>query len=114
MMHSLGGGTGSGFGSLLLQKLSEEYSDRMRFNFSVFPGSTNGGPSDCVTEPYNAILSLNNLIEYSQASFTVENSALNRICEKNLKIAKPSFNDVNHIIAQVMSNTTASLRFPGY
>ena len=86
----------------------------MRFNFSVFPGSTNGGTSDVVTEPYNAILTLNNLIEYSQASFTVENSALNRICQKNLKIAHPSFNDINHIIAQVMSNTTASLRFPGY
>ena len=114
MMHSLGGGTGSGLGSLLLQKLSEDYSDRMRFNFSVFPGSTNGGNSDVVTEPYNAILTLNNLIESSQASFTVENSALNRICQKQLKMEHPSFNDINHIIAQVMSNTTASLRFPGY
>ena len=58
-MHSLGGGTGSGLGSLLLEKLSEEYSDKLAFNFSILPGSTNGGVSDVVTEPYNAIMSLN-------------------------------------------------------
>ena len=27
IMHSIGGGTGSGFGSLLLEKLTEEYCD---------------------------------------------------------------------------------------
>lgn len=29
LMHSLGGGTGPGFGSLLMSKLREEYSDRI-------------------------------------------------------------------------------------
>jgi tubulin beta len=42
IMHSIGGGTGSGLGSLIVEKLSEEYSDRISFNFSIFPGSTNG------------------------------------------------------------------------
>jgi len=113
-MHSLGGGTGSGLGSLLLEKLNEEYSDKLSFNFSILPGSSDGGISDVVTEPYNAVLSLNTLIENSQASFTIENRALYRICEKNLKINNPSFSDVNHLISQVMSNATASLRFPGF
>lgn len=45
--------------------------------------------------------------------FPIENGALHRICNKNLKIAQPSFADINHIVAQVMSNTTATLRFPG-
>ena len=61
-MHSLGGGTGSGLGSLILEKLSEDYSDNLKFNFSILPGSTNGGVSDVVTEPYNAVLSINQLI----------------------------------------------------
>jgi len=113
-MHSLGGGTGSGLGSLLLERLSEEYSDRLAFNFSIFPGSANGGNSDVVVEPYNAVLALNTLINSSQATFTVENSALNRICQKQLKMKQPSFSDINHIVAQVMSNTTASSRFPGF
>ena len=86
IMHSIGGGTGSGLGSLILEKLSEDYCDKLTFNFSIFPGSTNGIQSDCVTEPYNSILSLNRLIEDSQATFTIENSALHRIAQNNLKI----------------------------
>ena len=113
IMHSLGGGTGSGLGSLVLEKLSEDYSDSLRFNFSILPGSTNGGVSDVVTEPYNSVLALNPLIEFSQAVFPIENKALHRICQKNLKIEAPTYRDVNHIIAQVMSNTTCSLRFLG-
>jgi tubulin beta len=86
LTHSIGGGTGSGLGSLILEKLSEEYSDKLSFTFSVLPGSTNGMVSDVVTEPYNAIFTLNKLIENASATFTLENSAINRICSKNLKI----------------------------
>lgn len=82
MMHSIGGGTGSGMGSLLIEKLREEYPDQIAFNFSIFPGSTNGGNSDVVTEPYNSVLALNTLIENSQMIFPVENSALFRIATK--------------------------------
>ena len=35
--HSLGGGTGSGMGTLLLSKVREEYPDRMMCTFSVVP-----------------------------------------------------------------------------
>lgn len=80
ILHSLGGGTGSGLGSLILERLSEDYSDSLKFNFSILPGSTNGGVSDSVTEPYNAVLTLNQLIENSQAVFPIENRALHRIC----------------------------------
>jgi tubulin beta len=79
-MHSIGGGTGSGLGSLILEKLSEEYSDKLNIGFSIFPGSTNGGVSDVVTEPYNSILTLNTLIENCSAVFSIENPALYRIC----------------------------------
>lgn len=33
MIHSLGGGTGSGLGSLILNKLREEFPDRMLCTF---------------------------------------------------------------------------------
>jgi tubulin beta len=80
ILHSIGGGTGSGFGSLLIEKLNEQYCDKLNINYSIFPGSTFGGNSDVVVEPYNSILTLNSLIESSHAVFTIENSALNRIC----------------------------------
>ena len=39
LTHSLGGGTGSGMGTLLISKLREEYPDRIMETFSVFSGS---------------------------------------------------------------------------
>jgi len=37
MTHSLGGGTGSGMGTLLISKIREEYPDRIMNTFSVVP-----------------------------------------------------------------------------
>ena len=37
LTHSLGGGTGSGMGSLLTSKMREEYPDRIISTFSVVP-----------------------------------------------------------------------------
>ena len=37
MTHSLGGGTGSGLGTLLISKIREEYPDRIMNTFSVVP-----------------------------------------------------------------------------
>jgi hypothetical protein len=37
MTHSLGGGTGSGMGTLLISKIREEYPDRIMNTFSVMP-----------------------------------------------------------------------------
>ncbi len=82
-MHSLGGGTGSGLGSLLMDKFSQEYPDKILFNFSIFPDSSSldtKATSDVVVEPYNAVMTLNSLIEASHADFVIENTSLNRIC----------------------------------
>jgi tubulin beta len=53
--HSLGGGTGSGMGTLLISKVREEYPDRIMATFSVVPSPK---VSDTVVEPYNATLSV--------------------------------------------------------
>ncbi len=37
LCHSLGGGTGSGMGTLLISKIREEYPDRIMNTFSVVP-----------------------------------------------------------------------------
>lgn len=37
LTHSLGGGTGSGMGTLLISKIREEYPDRIMITFSVVP-----------------------------------------------------------------------------
>ena len=37
LCHSLGGGTGSGMGTLLISKVREEYPDRIMATFSIIP-----------------------------------------------------------------------------
>ena len=36
--HSTGGGTGSGFVNLVMEKLEQEYADKTKISFSVLPG----------------------------------------------------------------------------
>lgn len=65
MTHSLGGGTGSGLGTLMLAKIREEYPDRIMATYSVLPSPK---VSDTVVEPYNATLSMHQLIENAVSS----------------------------------------------
>ena len=37
IFHSFGGGTGSGFGSLLTERLSLEYGKKSKLGFSIYP-----------------------------------------------------------------------------
>jgi tubulin beta len=108
--HSLGGGTGSGMGTLLISKLREEFPDRMMATFSVVPSPK---VSDTVVEPYNAILSVNQLVENSDETFCIDNEALYDICMRTLKLSNPSYGDLNYLVSTVMSGVTTCLRFPG-
>ncbi|ORX87094.1 alpha-beta tubulin [Basidiobolus meristosporus CBS 931.73] len=108
--HSLGGGTGSGLGTLLLSKIREEYPDRIMCTYSVVPSPK---VSDTVVEPYNATLSVHQLVENSDMTFCIDNEALYDICFRTLKLTNPSYGDLNHLVSNVMSGTTTSLRFPG-
>lgn len=110
LIHSLGGGTGSGLGTLLLSKLREEEPDRMLATFSIMPSPL---VSDTVTEPYNAMLSIHQLTENSDLTICMDNEALYNICANNLKIANPEFDNMNSIVAKVMGGVSTSLRFPG-
>lgn len=98
MVHSLGGGTGSGLGTLLLSKIREEvrpgslsdrvhaplehvidlahppqFPDRMLATYSVLPSPK---VSETVVEPYNAMLSLHQLTENADLVFAFDNEAL--------------------------------------
>uniref|UniRef100_A0A674B9A3 Tubulin beta chain n=1 Tax=Salmo trutta TaxID=8032 RepID=A0A674B9A3_SALTR len=77
LTHSLGGGTGSGMGTLLISKIREEYPDRIMTTFSVVPPPK---VSDTVVEPYNATLSVHQLVENTDETFCIDNEALYDIC----------------------------------
>lgn len=110
IVHSLGGGTGSGMGTLLMNKIREEYPDRIMNSFSIMPSPK---VSDTVVEPYNAVLSIHQLIENTDACFCIDNEALYDICFRTLKLTTPTYGDLNHLVSLTMSGITTSLRFPG-
>merc|ERR1712060_369233 len=110
LCHSIGGGTGSGMGTLLMSKLREEYPDRIMVSYPIFPSPK---VSDVVVEPYNATLSIHQLVENADEVMVIDNEALYNICHNTLKISNPSFGDLNHLVSSVMGGITCSLRFPG-
>merc|ERR1711970_152334 len=110
IFHSFGGGTGSGFTSLLMERLSVDYGKKSKLEFSIYPAPQ---VATAVVEPYNAILTTHTTLEHSDCAFMVDNEAIYDICRRNLNVERPSYQNLNRLIAQVVSSITASLRFDG-
>jgi hypothetical protein len=107
--HSLGGGSGSGLGALIIERLRAAFPKKKIFTFSVAPSPL---ISDAAVEPYNAVLSLQKIKENADCAILLDNQALFRIA-KNRFQRTPNYMDLNQIVALIMSSVTASLRFPG-
>ena len=130
--HSIGGGTGSGLGSYIVNILGENYQDIFKFTLSVFPSKDD----DVITSPYNSVLSLNHLINNADCVLPVDNESLieivNNVKSQNKKTSKNIFgkkdnnnnnndkekgkkpyDEMNSIIAHLLSSLTCSMRFEG-
>jgi len=108
--HSVGGGTGSGLGALILERIAVDYRKKSKLGFEVYPSPTQ---STCVVEPYNALLTTHWLLDHTEISVVLDNEAIYEVCQKKLDIKRPSADTVNRLIAKVVSSITASLRFKG-
>ena len=83
-------------GTLLISKIREEYPDRIMNTFSVIPSPK---VSDTVVEPYNATLSVHQLVENTDETFCIDNEALYDICFRTLKLTSPTYGDLNHLVS---------------
>uniref|UniRef100_A0A8C2LT98 Tubulin alpha chain n=1 Tax=Cricetulus griseus TaxID=10029 RepID=A0A8C2LT98_CRIGR len=101
VFHSFGGGTGSGFTSLLMEWISVDYGKKSQLEFSIYPAPQ---VSTAVVEPYDSILTTHT---------TLEHSAISDICHRNRDIECPTYTNLNRLISQIVSSITASLRFDG-
>jgi len=108
VFRAFGGGTGSGFGCELLEKLRDQFEKKKIFEPAVFP-STDFACS--IVEPYNAIFSLAYSLKAPDLTLMLDNQAAYRICKNNLKVPSPTFDHLNKIISQMVSAVTTSLRF---
>lgn len=130
LLHSMGGGTGSGLGTALLGLVRDEYPKVYRFDSPVFPSEDD----DVITSPYNTMMALQQLTEHADCVLPVENQALADICRKidkgkqvNHRLVKKGseITDVagnpqkqpwaamNNIVAHMLLHLTASSRFEG-
>ncbi|KMZ87206.1 tubulin [Plasmodium vivax Mauritania I] len=113
---SLGGGTGSGLGSYILEMLSDNYK-QIKFSNCVFPSACD----DVITSPYNSFFALTKIHEFSNCVLPVSNDALlNILNSKRMKDKdrdrendKNDYSKMNNIVANVIVNLTSSMRFEG-
>ncbi|VDO09776.1 unnamed protein product [Haemonchus placei] len=98
IFHSFGGGTGSGFTSLLMERLTVDYGKKSKLEFCIYPAPQ---VSTAMVEPYNSILTTHTTLEHSDCSFMVDNEAIYDICRRNLDLARPTYTNLNRLIAQV-------------
>jgi tubulin alpha len=110
IFNALGGGTGSGLGSLLMERLSVDYGHKSKIGFNIYPSPQ---LSDSCVEPYNSVLATHNLLDHVNASVVLDNEAIYDICKRNLAIESPAFSNLNKLTAQVISSINASMRFDG-
>ena len=112
LIHSINGGTGSGFGSYLLEKLNENFPKKLIQAYSVFPNMS--GDSGVVVTPYNSILTMKRLILNCDSVIVLDNGALYNIATERMKLESPSLSQVNSLISTIMCSSTTTLRYPGY
>ncbi len=118
LAHSIAGGTGSGMGSYILERLADRYPKKLVQTYSVFPSQESAtsdiGVSDVVVQPYNSLLTLKRLTQSADCVVVLDNTALNRIAVDRLHITNPSFSEINALVSTIMSTSTATLRYPSY
>ena len=110
-IHSVTGCTGGGFGSLLNEKIKEEFPKQSNGSFAIFPEIEQNNSLKSEWDTINSILSIQHLIEFTDDVIVIENVSLRKILQRNFSIESPNMAAMNHIACQGLSGATAHLRF---
>ncbi|CAE8682443.1 unnamed protein product [Polarella glacialis] len=87
--------TGSGLGCLLLERLSVDYGKKSKISFTVW-----------------ACPQISTAV-HTDVTIMYDNEALYDICRRSLDIERPTYTNLNRMLAQIISSLTVSLRFDG-
>lgn len=112
LLHSIAGGTGSGMGSFILERMNDRFPKKLIQTYSVFPDTHSGG--DVVVNPYNSLLALRRLTQNADSvvrdmkcihwflltilQVVLDNGALSRIAADRLHVQEPSFQQTNQLV----------------
>ena len=111
VLHATGGGSGSGFGSLLIESLKEKHPESPVLACAVLPSPQ---VSSVVTEPYNTVFTLHTLRRSADACLIFDNEALFELAHRKWNIESPTVDDLNLLITEALAGLTASMRFSGF
>ena len=105
--HSIGGGTGSGTTSQLLELLDQEYPKQFKNLYSIAPNQNE--TSDIVVQPYNSILTIRWLILYSDCVTFFENFCFEKIINQEYNDEKIYLKHINTLISKVITNSLSHI-----
>ena len=108
MTGSLTGGTGAGFATGIMEKLSVDYGKKLKLGNWIWPSHNSGEMS---YTPLTTLLSLHGLLEHNDTSTMFDNAAIGEICNRYLDIESPNHQSINHLLATHIAEQTASIRF---
>jgi len=69
---------------------------KSKLGFTIYPSPQ---VSNAVVEPYNSILSTHSLLEQTDVAVMLDNEAVYDICRRNLDIERPTYTNLNRLIA---------------
>ena len=107
--RSLGGGTGSGVATTIMEKIHDEFPKKIVFEPLIYPSTDS---STSTVEPYNCIFGLSSTRDLASLSLMLDNQAATKICRTRLGISNPKFSDLNTVLSRAISDCTSTLRFP--
>ncbi|XP_022906398.1 tubulin alpha-1 chain-like [Onthophagus taurus] len=110
LFRAFGGGTGSGFTTLMMDNLCSDYGRTSKLEFAVYPAPH---ISPVIVEPYNAVLTTHGCMDFEDVCFVMDNEAMYDILARSLDVSRPTYTNLNRLLGQVVSSVTASLRFEG-
>lgn len=111
VLHSTGGGTGSGLSSLIIEAIKEKNPEIPILSCAILPSPQ---VSSVVTEPYNTVFALNALRRTADACLIFDNEALFELAHRKWNIESPTVDDLNLLITEALAGLTASMRFSGF
>lgn len=98
IFRSFGGGTGSGFTALFLEGLVRDYGKLSKIEYAIYPSPR---ISPIIVEPYNAVLTSHACMNTEDVCFIFDNEALYEILARCLEVPRPTYTNLNRLIAQV-------------
>lgn len=95
VLKSLAGGTGSGLGAHLIERMRDDYPKSMILNTAVWPYSQ----GEVILQNYNILLTLASSLESASAILPIYNDEALSTCRHLLKQQRPSYELMNTVIA---------------